>query len=491
MGHKHKHSKSRRQFLGQASCAAIGSTTFLSTALNLGMINTAAARPHIIGSSDDYKAIICILLAGGADTYNVLVPTESSEYSDYATTRSSLALSNDFSQGELLPLDYNNAGRTFAVHGGMSRVRDLFNGGDLAFVSNIGTLIEPIANRSEYDSGLKKLPLGLYSHSDQIMQWQTSVPQDRSAFGVGGRIADILGDMNSIPQISMNISLDGKNRFQSGQQTLEYSIKSDSTPDNIGIDGLPSWFSNSGFLNQTRNEAVESMAEDVYSNIFQKTYGALTKQATESIEVFASALGKGSPLNTDFSDTNLSEDLRMMAKVINVQQHLGANRQIFFTTFGGWDHHDDVLARQGGMLPVLSNALGELNDALIEMGLQDKVTTFTISDFARTLTSNGNGSDHAWGGNQMIMGGAVKGKEIYGDYPSLNLSESNLLNLNERGRMLPTTSVDEFYAEIALWYGVSPNDLSYVLPNLCNFYSPDCSSGPPTDFAPIGMFNSI
>ena len=170
MSHKHRHSRSRRQFLGQASCAAIGSTTFLSTALNLGMINTAAARPHIVGSADDYKAIICILLAGGADTYNVLVPTESGEYNDYVDTRSSLALSNDFSQGQLLPLDYNNEGRTFAVHGGMSRVRDLFNNGDLAFVSNIGTLIEPIANRTEFESGLKKLPLGLYSHSDQIMQ---------------------------------------------------------------------------------------------------------------------------------------------------------------------------------------------------------------------------------------------------------------------------------------------------------------------------------
>ncbi len=487
----HKHKLSRRSFLGQASCAAIGSTSFLSTALNLGMINTAAARPHIIGAADDYKAIVCILLAGGADTFNVLVPTETSEYNDYLATRSSLALSNDFSQGELLPLNYNDAGRTFAVHGGMSRVRDMFDAGTLSFVSNIGTLIEPISNKSEYDSGMKKLPLGLYSHSDQIMQWQTSVPQDRSAFGVGGRMADLLGDMNSIPEISMNISLDGKNRFQSGQQTLEYSINNNSTPENIGIDGLPSWYGNSGFLNQTKDNAIASMAEDVYSNVFQKTYGELTRQSKESIEVFSSALGKGEPLNTVFSDTNLSNDLSMMAKVINVQQHLGAKRQIFFTTFGGWDHHDDVLARQGAMLPVLSNALGEFNDSLVEMGLQDKVTTFTISDFARTLTSNGNGSDHAWGGNQMIMGGAVKGSEIYGDYPSLNLGSGNQLNLNERGRMLPTTSVDEFYAEIALWYGVSPNDLSYILPNICNFYDTSCPSGPPADYAPIGMFKSL
>ncbi len=487
MSHRKKHI-SRRSFIGQAGCAAMGSTAFLSTALNLGMINTAAARPHIINNSEDYKAIVCILLAGGADTYNVLVPTETSEYNDYAATRSSLALSNDFANGQLLPLNYNNAGRTFAVHGGMSRVRDLFDAGNLSFVSNIGTLIEPIADRNEFESGLKNLPLGLYSHNDQIMQWQTSVPQDRSAFGVGGRIADILGDMNTIPQISMNISLDGKNRFQSGQQTLEYSINDNTSSANIGIDGLPSWYSNSGFLNQVRDEAVDSMVEDIYSNIFQNTYSSLTRQSKESIQLFATALDKGSPLNTVFSDTGLSRDLRMMANVINVQQHLGANRQIFFTTFGGWDHHNNVIGQQAGMLPILSNALGEFNDALIEMGMQDKVTTFTISDFARTLTSNGNGSDHAWGGNQIVMGGAINGGNIFGTFPSLNLQESNLINLNERGRMLPTTSVDEFYAEIALWYGVSPNDMNYILPNLCNFYSPGCPAVPPANYMPIGMF---
>ena len=485
----HKHRISRRSFLGQASCAAIGSTTFLSTALNLGMINTAAARPHIVGSSGDYKALVCILLAGGCDTFNVLVPTETSEYNAYAATRSSLTLSNIPADGELLDLDYNDLGRTFAIHGGMTRTRDLFNNGDLSFVSNIGTLIEPIFDKDDFQSGLKKIPLGLYSHSDQIMQWQTSVPQDRSAFGVGGRIADILNDMNTIPQISMNISLDGKNRFQAGHQTLEYAIDNDADENNIGIDGLPGWYSNSGFLNQTRDQTVDSMVEDVYSNIFQQTYSTLTNQSKEAIEIFGTALSKGSPLNTTFSDTRLSQDLNMIAKVVNVHQHLGANRQIFFTTFGGWDHHDNVIGAQAGMLPILSNALAEFNDALVEMGLQDKVTTFTISDFARTLTSNGNGSDHAYGGNQIIMGGAVKGKEIFGTYPSLDLN-NNPLNLSDRGRILPTTAVDEFYAELALWYGVSPNDLGYILPNLCNFYSPGCPVAPPSDYAPIGMFET-
>jgi uncharacterized protein (DUF1501 family) len=179
----------------------------------------------------------------------------------------------------------------------------------------------------------------------------------------------------------------------------------------------------------------------------------------------------------------------MIAKIISSNAELGAKRQIFFATLGGWDHHDDVLGNQSVMLPIVSNALGEFNSALEEIGLSDKVTTFTISDFARTLTTNGNGSDHAWGGNVMIMGGNVLGKNVFGDFPSLAI-DNNPININSRGRLIPTTSVDEFFAEIALWFGVSPNDLSYILPNLCNFYDPTCINPPSSDYSPIGIFES-
>lgn len=477
---------SRRKFLGEASCAAVGSTAFLSSVLNMGMINTLAARPHIIGNPNDYKAMVCILLAGGADTFNVLVPTESTEYADYTTTRGSLALDNN--AGELIDLNYNDNGRTFGIHSGMTRARDLFNQGQLSFVSNIGTLIEPISDYNDYENGNKKLPLGLYSHNDQIMQWQTSIPQSRSAVGFGGRIADILHDMNTIPEVSMNISLDGKNRFQTGNEYNEYSIKNDTDETNIGYTGFPSWWSNSGHANDLKNAAIDNIMEQQYANIFQQTMGTLTTQTTESIEIFKNAFGNVVPLTTGFSGTTLSQDLKKMAEVMSVRSFLGANRQIFFTTFGGWDHHDDVINNQNNMLPILSNALGEFNDALNEIGMADDVITFTISDFARTLTTNGNGSDHAWGGNQMIMGNAINGGQIFGDYPSLALNGNNL-NVSERGRIIPTTSVDEFYAELALWYGASPNDLAYILPNLCNFYSmTGCPAPVPSGYAPIGMF---
>jgi len=356
----------------------------------------------------------------------------------------------------------NTPGRSFGIHSGMGSVKNLFDQNKLAFISNVGTLIEPIANKNEVYAGSKSLPLGLYSHADQIMQWQTSVPQSRSAVGVGGRIADILNDMQTMSGVSMNISLDGKNRFQAGNQVIEFSIPNTATPDNLGVESVTSWFGNRGFLNQIRDQTINNMVEDVYSNIFQNTYSSLTRQTVESINLFKTALAKKSNITTSFSDTRLSQDLRMMAETISVRQHLGNNRQIFFTTFGGWDHHDEVLLNQGRMLPILSNALGEFQEAMEELGLSNEVVTFTISDFGRTLTSNGNGSDHAWGGNQIIMGGGIDGGKIFGTYPNLNLDDP--LNLDERGRFIPTTSVDEFYAELALWFGVSPNDLNYILP---------------------------
>ena len=481
---------SRRHFLGEASCAAVGSTSFLSTALNLGMIKTAAARPHILNNTEDYKAIVCILLAGGADSHNILVPTHPDRYQEYVDTRADLALLPAYPNP---PDDFYNFyiplnGVNYGINGGMSSVQNLFNQQKLSFISNIGTLIEPIGDKAAFDSGTYKLPLGLYSHSDQIMQWQTSVPQDRSAVGVGGRIADILNDAQSVQEISMNISLDGKNRFQSGNQVLEYSISNDANQSNVGLDGLPSSYSNGGFLNQTKNTVVQNMVEMEYSNLFHKAYGTLASQSIDAIEIMKAALGKVPPINSAFSSSALSQDLLMMAKMMSIRSELGKSRQIFFTTFGGWDHHDNVIGSQSAMLPELSNGLGELYTALEELEIEDNVTVLTISDFARTLTSNGNGSDHAWGGNQMIMGGAVNGGQIFGTYPSLALNSD--FNLSERGRILPTTSVDELYASIALWFGVSPNDLSYILPNISNFHSP-LSSYTPASLPIVDLYNSL
>jgi uncharacterized protein (DUF1501 family) len=478
---------SRRDFLGQASCAALGSMTMFNSFVNLGMINVAANRPHISESNNDYKAMVCILLAGGMDSFNLLVPTESSEYSTYAATRGTLALSNTATPAQLLPLNYNKNGRTFSVHGGMPQVKNLFDSGQLSFVSNIGTLIEPLATKSEYQSNQKKIPLGLYSHSDQIMQWQTATPQDRSAAGVAGRMADILNALNDLPESSMNISLAGKNRWQSGNKTNEFSLSNTTSAENIGYTNYTSSIPNTGYLNDRKNRALDSLATQQYSNLFHKTLGDLNKTTSQSIDLYKTALGNLIPLTTTFSSTNLSNDLKKVAELIKVRSFLGAKRQTFFINYGGWDHHDDLLLNQANMLPVLSNALNDFNNAVTELGLQNNIVTFTISDFARTLTNNGDGTDHAWGGNSIIMGGPISGGNIFGQYPSLALNSTR--NLSSRGLILPSTSVDEFYAELALWFGVSPNDLDYILPNLCNFYSSSgCTIPVSPNYSPIGMF---
>jgi uncharacterized protein (DUF1501 family) len=477
----------RRAFMGQASCAALGSMTLMNSVVNLGVINAVAARPHIIQNPNDYKAMVCILLAGGADSYNMLIPTNTSDYAEYSAARGTLALQKNATPAQIFDLNYNNNGKTFAVHAGLEKVKDLFNAGHLSFISNIGTLVEPIANKTAYNSGIHKLPLGLYSHSDQIMQWQTAIPQSRSAVGVGGRISDIIQDMNTIPGISMNISLAGKNFFQAGNNTSEFSISNSSTASTIGYTNLTSPNGNEGFINDIRNTTIDGLAIQQYSSLFDQTIGQLTKQTSESMDIIKTALSNLVPINTSFSAVTLSNDLKKVAELIKVRSFLGAKRQTFFVSYGGWDHHDNLLQNQTAMLPIVANAMFEFNNALMELGVQDKVTTFTISDFARTLTSNGNGTDHAWGGNSMIMGGAINGGQIFGTYPSL-AANSNF-NLSSRGRFLPTTAVDQLYAELALWFGVSPNDLSYILPNICKFYSPSgCNGSIPSPYMPIGIF---
>ncbi len=465
---------SRRQFIGEASCAALGSTTLLSSVANLIMAN------KMIGTSlsppPDYKALVCILLAGGNDSFNMLVPRGASEYAQYAATRSDLALP----QGDLLPINpITSDGKEYGAHPSMSGVQQMFEAGELAYMANIGTLIEPIANETEYRSGLKKLPLGLFSHSDQIQQWQTSVPQSREAIGWGGRMADIVKTMNTNQGISMNISLSGRNVFQSGNTVLEYSIKNSGTGVE-GIEPINIWMSESGFVNRMRTEAITDMATYTYANIFKETLGTLTNQSMESIEEFQNAIAGVEPFNTSFSDHYLSQNLNMTAKVIAARDTLGMNRQTFFMTFGGWDHHNEVINNQQFMLGVVSAAIKEFFDALKEIGMENDVTLFTISDFARTLTSNGRGSDHAWGGNSIVAGGAVKGQEIYGTFPELNVA-GNPLIISSRGNLIPTTSADELFAELALWFGVSPNDLTTILPNIGNFYTPG-SPSPPIGF---------
>ncbi len=472
MSNHYKKGMSRRRFIGQASCAALGTTTFFSTLFNLGMANATAgyhAKRYSTGNND-YKALVCILFAGGNDSFNMLVPSDNTAYNDYAATRTNMALAQNSLLG-INPLTYNNG--TFGVHPSMPEIQNLFNTGKLSFVSNIGTLVQP-TTPAEYLNGSVSLPSGLYSHSDQIQQWQTSVPQTASPSGWGGRVSDILQSMNTNQNISMNISLSGRNIWQTGNNTSEYTILNTGTG-SIGIEG----FNETDMVNQIRTSAVNSMLNHQYQDVFKKTYASTVNNAQDAHDIFSTAVAN-SNLTTTFSASQLSQDLQMVARTIAVRDILGMSRQTFFVVYDGWDHHDELLNNYATMIAEVSKAMGEFNAAMEELNVFDKVTTFTVSDFARTLTSNGNGTDHAWGGNMMVMGGGVKGGDIFGTYPSLASTNPQIV---ESSVLVPTISTDEYFYEIGKWFGVPDTEANMILPNLGNFHS--TSSGT----LPIGFMN--
>ncbi len=452
---------SRRKFLGQASCGAIGCSSLFSSLVSLKAINAATAvnSTAVSDSDDDYKALVCVFLAGGNDSYNMLMPRSGTSHQEYANIRSNLAISQD----DMLPIQpLEGDGRDFGIHPAMESVQSLFQDRKLSFISNVGTLVAPTNKQQVLDG--TNLPLGLYSHADQIQQWQTGLPHERSGTGWGGKVADLIRDMNTNDKISMNVSLSGTNVFQTGNETVEFTLNP--YGGSIGIDGYETENMYDVF-NIERTAAINSMIDQEYDDVFKQTYVDVIRRSRDGDLEFKAALESTPELATEFSDNYISESFKMAARTISARKALGMKRQIFYITFGGWDHHDEILENQYGMLSVLSDALGEFQGALDELAVADCVTTFSISEFGRTLTSNGNGTDHAWGGNVMVMGGPVNGGRIYGDYPTL--AENTSLDLGY-GTLLPTLSTDQYFAELALWFGVSQSELGTIFPNLQNFY---------------------
>ena len=451
-------SLTRRKFLGQASCAAVGSTALFSTLLNLRLANSLAAQtlPPADGTND-YRALVCLFLAGGNDSFNMLVPTSTSEYQAYAQARGNLALARN----SLLSITPGNlGGRTLGIHPSMPETRDLFNQGSLAFVSNVGSLIRP-TTLADVRAG-RNLPLSLYSHVDQMKQWQTCMPDARTAIGWGGRAADILQSLNTPTAVSMNISLAGESTFLTGRDVVNYTLTPNgATPlRNYGTAATP------GALDAVRTAAINSQLDTQYRNLLEQTYVRSTRTALDAYETFAGALN-GISLQTPVPSGNmLASSLAMVARVVAARQRLGVRRQVFFVMLPGWDHHDEVLNNQVGMLRLVSQALGSFWQALGEIGARPNVTLFSASDFGRTLTSNGNGSDHAWGGNQFVLGGAVRGGRVvgnpdHGHYPDLGqLAQFD----TGQGRLVPGVSVDEYARDLLAWFGVAPTEMDYVLP---------------------------
>ena len=459
----------RRRFIGQASCAAVSGISVLNTLLNLRLAgDIAAANPP---TPNEYRAIVCLFLNGGNDSFNMLVPRGTAEYQEYALERQNLALA----QNALIAVNSQNTpGKLFGIHPGMPELANLFEQGHAAFVANVGTLIQPVT-KMEYNAGSVSLPLGLFSHSDQQEQWQTSVPQSRAGTGWAGRMADLLHSLNVNQKVSMNISLAGSNVFQAGHDIFEYAI---TTSGAVGLNNYTSqWSANDSTLRKPR--APRSIVSSLNITRTCSCRHLRTASVMRSMPtMFFNATNISLPPGVTFPSTPLGPELQMIAKTIAGRTALDVTRQTFFLQLGGWDHHDNVIDNQAAMLPYVSSAVGAFYNALVQLGVQDKVTLFTASDFGRTLTSNGRGSDHAWGGNHFVVGGGVNGQRIYGQYPSLY--DDNPVDVG-RGRLIPTTSADEYFAELALWLGVSKTDLPLVLPNIGNFYNTG-SSSPPVGF---------
>ncbi len=480
---------SRRQFIGQANCAAVGTASLLSSLLSLRLTAGAASASNFT----DYKALVCLFLNGGNDSFNMLVPRQQSAYDQYVAARGGLvssgglALSKDEptstnpGQGGLWPITSSlqsqsgGAGYSeFGIHPDLPYLKTLYDQGDLAFVSNVGSLIEP-TTLAQYTNKSKPLPEGLFSHPDHQIHWQTLVPQVRgsSPKGWAGRMAEVMSHANQQSSIAMNISLSGANVLQSGPTTVPYIT------DPAGVVELRKYDQD-----PTLKLAVDDILGQHYQSIYSKTLAQANRKSIDASAAFKGALDS---LSTPFNPTALNgysqtyKRLSMVTKIMEAAEpdKLNMNRQIFFVERGGWDHHNELVAPQSELFTELNDAIEIFWTEVGNLGLENNVVLYTASDFGRTLTSNGSGSDHAWGGNHFIISGSAAGGEIYGSYPAL----AGGLNDLGRGRILPSTSVDAYMAELASWYGVPSSEITTVIPNINNFNFANLAS-------PLGILTS-
>lgn len=443
---------SRRDFLGEASCATLSGSAALGSILNLSLLGGLAADESPTG--DDYRALVCVFLSGGHDSFNMLVPRGSGDYQEYAEIRRNLSLSRD----DLRPLSYTVAGqKELGLHPELHKIHDAYDTGNLAFVANVGSLLQPITKET-YKLSPQLLPDGLFSHSDQQKQWHTSLPDRSSTSGWLGRLSATLQDLNQPGSFASAISVAGVNLVQTSPGVLPYVIGKE------GSKGLADWNN----PNWAHGRAVVSSQLDLeYENLLQRIFLSRKKDALERNNIFSEAVRSVDLEGVQISGGSLGDQLKMVLKTIRARAGLGVRRQTFFVELGGWDLHSLLLEPHRLLLKQLDDALGDFQTALNADGMADQVTTFTASDFGRSLTSNGQGSDHGWGGHQIVIGGAVNGGRIYGEYP--DLYEDSPLDVG-RGRIIPTTSVDEYFAELACWFGVSRQQLPMVIPNLHRFY---------------------
>jgi uncharacterized protein (DUF1501 family) len=472
----------RRQFIRRAACAAVGTAAMTSAIRDLRLMNAAVAQSNIT----DYKALVCIFLAGGNDSNNLILPTLQSEYDNYAAIRTSvLALP----QSDILPVTaLNSDGRTYGLHPACPGLQTLFGEGKLALLFNAGTLVYPMT-RAQYLAGSKPKPPQLFSHADQVTQWQTSVPDQPPTTGWGGRCADLLNSVQPGAPISLSVSLAGANTFEVGNIVSQYSVSTSGAISLSGVSGA-------------RLAALTNILGLPYPNLQAQAYAGVAEHTINTSSLLNNAITNtagnaywtnGFPLSvtvpisgTKFNST-LAPQLQMIARLIeagvraagNPTNGFGMKRQIFFCQVGGYDLHSGQTPGPGSTsVGAHANLLAELSQCMYAFqrameqleplypNISKSVTTFTASDFGRTFPSNGQGSDHGWGSHHLIMGGAVKGQKTYGTFPALAIGGPDDTNT---GRWIPTTAIDQYFATLATWFGVDNGNLATVFPNIGRF----------------------
>jgi uncharacterized protein (DUF1501 family) len=407
---------------------------------------------------DDYKALVCIFLLGGNDSFNMLVPRSTPEYDVYAASRQNLAVA----QADLLPIaPLDPDGAEYGLHPSMAAAQGLFEAAQAAFVVNVGPLLEP-TTKAQYLSGSATLPPGLFSHNDQQDQWHSLKGATTSSTGWAGRIADLIRDRVTGQQLALNASLFGNTLFQSGAQSVAYTM---------GPNG-PLTFDGFGAMGITLEQrlAFERIIGADYDSVYERAFADVQRRAVATADLVSAAIDSAPPLATAFPASQLGTQLQTVARLIAVRDQLAMERQIFFVATGGFDTHDNQLVDQPDLLGNISDCMAAMHAATVELNVASSVTTFTQSDFGRTLTSNGDGTDHGWGGIQLVTGGAVLGQRLYGSYPLLEIGGQDDVG---GGRMIPTTSADQYAATLARWFGIEDADMATIAPNLAGFAERD------------------
>lgn len=476
--------RTRRGFMRQAGCAALGSIAISSVIRDFRLINSAMAQGTGSSAFPDYKALVCIHLSGGNDCNNFIVP-RGSAYPNYAAARQNLAIPESLLQ-PISPI--NGDGNDYGFHPNCPELANMFNHGKLAVLYNVGPLLFP-TDRNKYRNKLVPLPPQLFSHSDQVTHWQTSLPDQPPRSGWGGRIADVLhpyqNELLSDPvdraKIALCTSIAGANTFEVGSTVQQYHV---STSGAVTLTGAAT--------GSAREAVVRNIARLPQDNLQADAFGDIMENAVATGSILNGAISPTATTiwNTPFPATTLGNQLKMVARMIAGRNALKIKRQIFFVSVGGYDTHTSQLGNAANpgdaqfgahadLLNELSESIHAFQSAMEQLsllpgnsGLPDQVVGFTASDFGRTFPTNGQGSDHGWGAHHIVFGGAnaVRGQRLYGTFPILQV---NGPDDTSTGRWIPRVSVDEYSATLAKWFGVNSTYMPVVFPNLTRFATPD------------------